>query len=133
MNKPRRFRFKLATLFLLTAAISIVLGYTQWRRQNLLREIEWFEGRGIMVTVRDTGLSWLWPTVDKVAGCNYVVSGAKVQTASREFMLDEWAAEIDSSYDPLRDMGVEDIKFVKKGEERDWYYVSTTKGPVKSQ
>ena len=56
----RRIRFSLAGLLLVTTAIAAFLGYSQWRRQNILRQVEAIEQLGGRVNLPNGYADVLW-------------------------------------------------------------------------
>ncbi len=69
MKLPRR--FTLMTLFVLTTALSLFLGFAQWRLQVLVKEVLDLQGYSV------EGLSisdhWLWPIVSTAVVIHEVV------------------------------------------------------------
>jgi hypothetical protein len=53
-------RFSLKTLFAVSTAIVLFLGYSQWRRQNILRESEQFREIGVTVHVPSESFDYVW-------------------------------------------------------------------------
>jgi hypothetical protein len=75
-----RLRFSLAGLLLAMAAISLFLGYAQWRRQTLLRQAKELEAYGFRLQLRDRWANLIWPEVAKEAtfASRYLEDGRKV-------------------------------------------------------
>lgn len=75
-----RFRFSLKTVMISAAVISMLLGYTQWRRICLTREARELESEEIFLLwdKRQPGWQqwlpdWLWPVFPTEAAAKYYV------------------------------------------------------------
>jgi hypothetical protein len=56
----RRYRFSLASLLIVSTAIVLFFGYSQWRRQNILRQAAQFERRGARIALPASYGDYLW-------------------------------------------------------------------------
>jgi hypothetical protein len=69
MKVPKR--FTLSALFLLTTALTLFLGFAQWRRLVMVKEVQVLQGYGVEgISVSD---DWLWPTVPRTVVIREVV------------------------------------------------------------
>lgn len=63
----RRFRFSLASLLIVSTAIVLFLGDSQWRRQRILQEGEGFEQSEARISLPSSYLDYLWQRQPKSA------------------------------------------------------------------
>jgi hypothetical protein len=56
----KRFRFSVLGLFLLISAVALFLGYSQWRRRNILQQVEEIELLGGDVPLPNGYFDYLW-------------------------------------------------------------------------
>ena len=123
-----RIRFSLKTMLVLAGMVAAFLGYTQWRRQAIMRETHSLEADGFYVLWdhphnppdwRRSLPSWLWPVVPENAAATYyelpenrVRAGSKVYVGEDEFYQQWYQAS-----DRLRALGVEYIRCDVDGKE----------------
>jgi hypothetical protein len=123
MNR-RRIRFGLKTMLIIAAIVAAPLGYTQWRRQSILREAQSLEAEGFYLLWDDPyGRTdwprrwlpdWLWPVVPKHAAAKYDVLPAKptnrFRFGTQVYTDAESLARWVKISNRLREMGVEHIR-----------------------
>ena len=60
MNNLRRLRFRLSSLLIVTTSIVLLVSFSQWRRQNILQEVEEISRLGGQVNVANDYRDFLW-------------------------------------------------------------------------
>lgn len=56
----KRFRFSVLGLFLLISVVALFLGYSQWRRRNILQQVEEIKQLGGDVPLPNGHFDYLW-------------------------------------------------------------------------
>jgi hypothetical protein len=115
MNRPR---FTLQTLFVALTLAAALLGYTQWRRQRIMREARELEAQGFMLLWQDTWTNWIWPIVPKEAKCEYYHLPDDKWKIGSEVYQDEDAinAHYARGCDRLSALGVEEVRLDLEGK-----------------
>ncbi len=114
MNRRRRFRYRLSTLLVATAIVCVLLGYSQWRRAAILRQIEAFKAEGVSLALPDNLASRIWPVVPTQGVFEYSkgTSGAVVVTG-HSYTSDEFSVRWDSLCRRLLSAGVDELVLVR--------------------
>jgi hypothetical protein len=133
MMNRHRFRFSLGALLLAMAAVSLFLGYAQWRRQFLLRQVKELEAYGVRVQLRDRWANLIWPEVAKEATYTTTPADEKLKAIEIEIAIESksfnWReAERKSQlmYDQLDALGVERLNWNDKIKSQAWVPAHTT-------
>lgn len=122
ISKHHRFRFGLKGLLLSVALVAILLGYTQWRRQTVLREARALEPQGFTILWKHPWMDQIWPIVPKEAAIEYYELGPdQIKAGSRIYTEDEWNVMYHNACDRLRAQGVELIRLDRGGKPTDEY------------
>lgn len=116
----QRVRFNLRTLFIAIAFVAAFLGYTQWRRQHILREARELESQGFFLLWQDTWTHWIWPVIPKEAKCEYYSTsddhwkiGSDIYRAVDEDAINAHYAR---GVDRLYALGVESVRLDREGK-----------------
>jgi hypothetical protein len=117
MKRPK---FTLRSLFIMLTLAAALLGYTQWRRQRILREARELESLGFTLLRQDTWTDWIWPVVPKEAKCEYYqLPGGKWQIGSDVYRAEQ-EEEINAHYaracDRLYALGVANVRLDREGK-----------------
>jgi hypothetical protein len=124
----QRFRFNLRSLFILFALVASVLGYAQWRRQNILREARVLESQGFTLVWEEHWADWVWPRVPSTAKFEYrQLAGDQWRIGSHVYAEHEIDALYAQASDRLHALGVKDVRLDRAGK-RGNTYTSTSRG-----
>jgi hypothetical protein len=125
-------------MLIAAAMVALLLGYTQWRRQSIMREVHSLEADGFyMLWEHPHNRSdwkrllpdWLWPVVPQHAAANYyILPNDRVRIEPNVFSGDEFTYFWSKATDRLRALGVEYIRCDVNGKVGN-SYTSTRYGP----
>lgn len=116
-------------MLLASAIVAVLLGYTQWRRQSILRESHALEADGFPILWNQTQSSpdwkrslpdWLWPVVPDTAAATYhELPGNQVRFGSNIYAESDFTQKWRDASDRLRALGVEFIRCDRNGTSGD--------------
>jgi hypothetical protein len=122
ISRRHRINFGLKSLLLTTALVATLLGYTQWRRQAILREALALAPQGFTMLWKETWTNQIWPVIPKEAAIEYYELGPdQYKAGSKVYTEDEWNVMYHKACDRLRAQGVEYIRLDRGGTTGDTY------------
>lgn len=69
-------RFSLRALLILVTVVGLFLGYSQWRRQRMIRRCQWYASQGYFLDLPNDIRDWIWqrmPRHGRMSAYNYGV------------------------------------------------------------
>jgi len=130
-NVSLRARFSLKTLMIVTAIVAMLLGYTQWRRLSIMREVRELESEDVYLLWNgklQPGWQrwlpdWLWPVLPTEAAAKYYVLPGqptnRFRFGSKIYTDQEASLKWIKMCDRLRAIGVEYVRCDVDGKVGD--------------
>jgi hypothetical protein len=110
MHRPKRLRFSLAALMLMTTALAVGVGFVQARRNWIVREAEALRAEGCFISVPAGWDDELWPTAPPAAGIFVLRWSGKYKIGAETYTLKEAQARCKDLEQRLKALGVMQVR-----------------------